>query len=107
MSSEYDAQFKELKADIREGFKSVNERIDGLVTRNELKAELRRIDEKHEQYAADTLRKFEDRDKVAEDRDKALDGRIESFTLTTRWAIGVAVSAAAIIVSIINFAMKG
>lgn len=95
-------QFKELRTDIREGFKSVNERIDNLVTRNELNAELRRIDEKHEQHAADTRREFETRDKVLADRDAQLDSRMDQFTVATRWAIGIAVTAAAIIVSVIN-----
>ena len=35
-----DEQFKELREDIREGFKTVNSRIDNLVTRNEFAAEL-------------------------------------------------------------------
>ena len=104
--AEADAQFKELKTDIREGFKTINERIDNLVTRNELNAELRRIDEKHEQHAIETRREFESRDKVNMERDAALDARLDSFNVTTRWAIGVAVSAAAIIVSIINFLVK-
>lgn len=97
-----DGQFQELKTDIREGFKAINERIDNLVTRNELNAELKRIDEKHEQHAADTLREFANRDRVNKERDSALDARMDQFTISTRWSIGIAVTAVAIIVSIIN-----
>lgn len=95
-------QFKELRIDIREGFKTINERIDNLVTRNELNAELKRIDEKHEQHAADTRREFANRDRVNKERDSALDARMDQFTISTRWAIGIAVTAVAIIVSIVN-----
>jgi hypothetical protein len=97
-----DGQFQELKTDIREGFKAINERIDNLVTRNELNAELKRIDEKHEQHASDTRREFANRDRINLERDAVLDARLDQFTSTTKWAVGIAATLAAIIISVIN-----
>ena len=87
-----DEQFKELREDIREGFKSVNTRIDTLVTRNEFSAELRRIDEKHQSHVDATNATFENQNK-----------ELEKIVLGNRWGIGIAVAGAGILVSIINF----
>lgn len=87
-----DEQFKELREDIREGFKSVNIRIDTLVTRNEFSAELRRIDEKHQAHVDSVTNTFESQNK-----------ELEKIVLGNRWGIGIAVAGAGILVSIINF----
>lgn len=87
-----DDQFKELREDIREGFKSVNTRIDTLVTRNEFSAELRRIDEKHQAHVDAVSTTFENQNK-----------ELEKIVLGNRWGIGIAVAGAGILVSIINF----
>jgi len=87
-----DEQFKELREDIREGFKSVNTRIDTLVTRNEFSAELRRIDEKHQSHVDATNATFENQNK-----------ELEKIVLGNRWGIGIAVAGAGVVVAIVNF----
>ena len=86
-----DSQFNELREDIREGFKSVNARIDNLVTRSELKAELRRIDEKHEAHVVSTSKSFND---VA--------GQLAGISTTTKWAIGITVTVVALVFTVVN-----
>ncbi len=86
-----DEQFKELREDIREGFKSVNSRIDNLVTRNEFSAELKRIDEKHQSHVDATSKNF---DSVGE--------QLGAISNTTKWAIGITVTVVALVFTVIN-----
>jgi hypothetical protein len=86
-----DEQFKELREDIREGFKTVNARIDNLVTRNEFAAELKRIDEKHESHVEQTAKNFSN---VGE--------QLASISNTTKWAIGITVTVVALVFTVIN-----
>lgn len=106
MPDNIDSQFSELKRDIRDGFKSVNERIDGLVTRNELKAELRRIDEKHEAHASETQKQFELRDKAAQDRDDQLDKKLDTFSNSVRWAVGIGITASTIVLGLLGLVIQ-
>ena len=87
-----DSQFKELREDIRQGFKDVNSRIDTLVTRNEFSAELRRIDEKHQSHVDATNATFENQNK-----------ELEKIVIGNRWGIGIAVAGAGVVVAVINF----
>jgi hypothetical protein len=84
-------QFKELREDIRAGFESINSRIDNLVTRNEFKSEIRRIDEKHDNHVNSTVAAFKERD---EDLEKVIVGN--------RWALGISLTAVAIIVTVVT-----
>lgn len=86
-----DEQFKELREDIREGFKSVNSRIDNLVTRNEFSAELKRIDEKHQSHVDATSKNFDD-----------VGTQLSSISNTTKWAIGITVTVVALVFTVIN-----
>lgn len=87
-----DTQFKELREDIRQGFKDINNRIDNLVTRNEFSAELRRIDEKHQSHVDATNATFDSQNK-----------ELEKIVLGNRWGIGIAVAGAGVVVAIVNF----
>lgn len=89
-------QFKELREDIREGFKTINARIDNLVTRNEFSAELRRIDEKHEAHVNSTASQL-----------SSHEAEMEKIVIGNRWGIGIAVAGAGIIVAIINAFVPG
>lgn len=94
MSTPDEAQFKELREDIRQGFKDVNSRIDTLVTRNEFAAELRRIDEKHQAHVDATVNNF-----------SAHDAEMEKIIIGNRWGIGIAVAGAGVLVAIVNAIM--
>lgn len=91
-----ESQFKELREDIRQGFKDVNSRIDTLVTRNEFSAELRRIDEKHQAHVDMTNNSF-----------SAHDAEMEKIVIGNRWGIGIAIAGAAVLVAIVNALMPG
>ncbi len=96
MSALDESQFKELREDIRQGFKDVNTRIDTLVTRNEFSAELRRIDEKHQAHVDATNNNF-----------NAHDAEMEKIIIGNRWGIGIAVAGAGVLVAIVNALMPG
>lgn len=91
-----DEQFKELREDIRQGFKDVNTRIDTLVTRNEFSAELRRIDEKHQAHVDSTNNNF-----------NAHDAEMEKIIIGNRWGIGIAIMGAGVLVAIVNAFVPG
>ena len=83
--------FKELRTDIREGFSTINTRIDTLVTRNEFAAELRRIDGNHERLVETTANNFMNRDEA-----------IDKIIVSNRWGMGFAVTIIGVIVTVVN-----
>lgn len=87
--------FKELRTDIREGFSTINTRIDTLVTRNEFAAELRRIDGNHERHVETTMRNFTNRDDA-----------INKIVVSSRWGMGFAVTIVGVIVTVVNLIVK-
>jgi hypothetical protein len=91
MAAPDENQFKELREDIREGFKNINSRIDNLVTRNEFAAELKRIDEKHEHHVNATSKNFDE-----------VGVQLSSNSNTTKWAIGITVTVVALVFTIVN-----
>ncbi|MEJ1087064.1 hypothetical protein WDU99_01890 [Microbacterium sp. Mu-80] len=99
----------DIKTDVRDGFKGVNERIDNMVTKGEFTATVARLDAQHE-----TLRRdFSAHDTEAATRatqaradDQAvraeLRTELDGFRVTTRWAIGLSVAGAGVLYTIVS-----
>jgi hypothetical protein len=93
--SENNEHFKELRTDIREGFTTINTRIDTLVTRNEFAAELRRIDGNHQHLTDNTEKNFTGRDEA-----------INKIITSNRWGLGFAVTIVATVVTVVNLILS-
>ncbi len=98
----------DIKSDVRDGFKAVNERIDRLVTKGEFEATIQRIDAQH----ATLRRDFDSHETRTEAHytqtrtdDEAvkreLKGELEGFRATARWALGLAAPVVAVIAAIV------
>lgn len=98
----------DIKTSVRDGFDSVNKRIDQLVTKGEFDATVLRLDAQH-----GTLRRDFDRHetetqahyKTVQDADAAvrseLLGELEKIRSSQRWALGLLIPAAAVISTVI------
>lgn len=107
MDEDIRAAIADLKLDLKDGFKSVNARIDTLVTKDAFDATVQRLDAQH-----GTLRRdFDAHEQAAPAHRAAAAARaeavraevkteLEGFRTTTRWAIGITVPATGLLVSL-------
>lgn len=120
----------EIKLSIRDGFESVERRIDHLVTRAEFVAEVRRIDSdhgnlkgQHESLRSDFSRHLDQTTEIIEANRSAdaaiakeakesianvradLHTQLDGFRAQSRWAVGIAVTLAGLVFGIISWAI--
>lgn len=113
MDADIREALSDIKADVREGFKGVNERIDNMVTKGEFTATVARLDAQHgtlrrdfqshetESAARATQARADDQAVRTE-----LRSELDGFRVTTRWAITLSASGAAILVSLIQWLLR-
>lgn len=110
MDEDIRASLSDIRTDVKDGFSGVNGRIDMLVTKGEFDATVQRLDSQH-----DSLRReFNTHEGAtanhmaqvrADDSEirKEFKGELEGFKATTRWAIGLSATGAAILVSLVQW----
>jgi hypothetical protein len=103
----------DIKAQVREGFDAVNKRIDLLVTKGEFEATVQRLDAQHGTLRRDFDGHERRTEQIIKDNREAdnairtdLFRELEGFRTTTRWAIALAASAAAILVSLMSWLLN-
>ncbi len=109
----------DLRADVRTGFSDINKRIDALVSRTEFAATVERLDaqhsmlrrdfDNHEATSAAHVSEVRQADDAVLTKAQAasaaireeLHKELQGFRATTRWAIGISVTSAGVLVSLI------
>lgn len=110
MDEDTRASLAEIKADVRNGFTEIKSEIKELVTRGEFSATVQRIDSESAALRRDLTAHEEAAPihrKAALDKAEAVRtevrSELESFRVTTRWAITLAATGAAILVSALTW----
>lgn len=102
----------DLKSDIKDGFKAVHDRIDGMVTKSEFHAVITRIDSEHGRLRVDFDTHVGQTDAIVENvraqiivqsdqTRKEMDTELERFRSSSRWAIGIAVSISGVLSAVV------
>lgn len=107
MDEDIRAALTEIKADVKDGFKDLNGRIDGMVTKGEFNATVQRLDSEHGTLRRD-FSSHETRSAAHEAEVRSGDqavktelrNELEGFRVTTRWAIGLSAAGAGVLVSL-------
>lgn len=110
MDEDIRASLADLKTDLRDGFSSVNARIDTLVTKDAFDATIQRIDSEHASLRRDfdlheagaPAHRQAAADKAEAVR-KEVRSELEGFRTTTRWAIGLAAGGAGVVFSVVQW----
>lgn len=109
----------DLRADVRTGFSDINKRIDALVSRTEFAATVERLDaqhaalrkdfDAHEEASLSHVAEVRNADDIVLTKAQAMSAAIreelhkelQGFRTTTRWAIGISVTSAGFLVTVI------
>lgn len=98
---------RDLKLDLREGFKDVNAKFDGLVTKAELQAELKGRDERMDSITKAIDDHIRSSPAMLEGVRSEMDTELERFRSSQRWAIGISVTVSGIVFGIISYLVPG
>lgn len=98
---------RDLKQDLRDGFKDVNTKFDGLVTKAELAAELKGRDEKIEGLVKTVDDHIKSSPAMLENVRTEMDTELERFRASQRWAIGISVTISGLVFGIISYLTNG
>lgn len=114
----------EIKTDVKEGFKGVNEQIKNLVTKGEFNAVIERVDAQHQALRRDfdnhegrtdgivsesraDLKRVSDSEVAAHDAiRKDFAEALGDFKASNRWAIGISITSVGILFTIITWAIN-